>query len=157
MQSAYRAQYGQVRDVRLDYIRMDRARQWMIEFSAAPSCLDLMETYLRQLCLCVFRKDVFAHVKCALHPDTMAAALAGEVPLCYPSIQQAFKKEYRPHQLAHGHRLAVKGVDVLFSWLWEWKDGQFERKGWSDKPFRMLFRQSFYAIATARGQARARH
>jgi hypothetical protein len=47
-------------------------------------------------------------------------------------------------------------MDVLFSWLWEWNDGRFERKGWDDKPYRMLFRQSYYVVDTARGKASAR-
>jgi hypothetical protein len=156
MQAAYHARYRQVRDVRVDFIRMDKARQWMIEFSAVPTCLDLLEKYLRQLCLCAFRKDVFTYIKSVLHPDHAEAALAGEIPLCYDSVEKALKEPHRPPQLAHGHRLAVKNIDVLFAWLWEWKDGQFERKGWDDKPYRMLYRQSFYAVKTARGKANAR-
>ncbi|KIX10720.1 uncharacterized protein Z518_01804 [Rhinocladiella mackenziei CBS 650.93] len=156
MQAAYHARYGQVRDVRLDFIRMDHARQWMIEFSAVSPCLDVLEKFLRQLCLYVFRKDVFSHIKSILDPESAPAALAGEIPLCYASVEKALQKKFRPPSLAHGHRLAVKSIDVLFSWLWEWKDGQFERQGWDDKPYRMLFRQSYYAVTTARGQARAR-
>jgi hypothetical protein len=156
MQSAYHARYGQVRDVRLDFIRIDKARQWMIEFSAVPACLNFLEKYLRQLCLCAFRKDVFRHIKSVLDPESTEAALAGEIPLCYTSIEASLKKEFRPPKLAHGNRLGVKSMDVLFSWLWEWNDGQFERKGWDDKPYRMLFRQSYYAVDTARGKASAR-
>ncbi|KAJ9494699.1 hypothetical protein H2202_009775 [Exophiala xenobiotica] len=156
MQAAYHARYGQVRDVRLDFIRMDKAREWMIGFSAVPACLDFLEKYLRQLCLCAFRKDVLRHIKSVLDPEKAEAALAGEVALCYASVKQALKQEYRPPKLAHGNRLGVKSVDVLFAWLWEWKDGQFERKGWDDKPYRMLFRQSYHAVNTAQGKAGAR-
>jgi hypothetical protein len=156
MQAAYHARYRQIRDVRIDFIRVDKARQWMIEFSSVPDCLLLLEKYLRQLCLCAFRKDVFAYIKSVLHPDHMEAALAGEVPLCYDSVRDALAERHRPPQLAYGHRLAVKNIDVLFAWLWEWKDGQFERKGWNDKPYRMLFQQSFHAVKTARGKDGAR-
>ncbi|KAM6504550.1 hypothetical protein FSOLCH5_015456 [Fusarium solani] len=69
MQTVYRARYHQVRDVRIDFIRVDKAYQWMLEFSAIPTCLDLVERYLRELCLCAFRKDVFFHVKSALKPE----------------------------------------------------------------------------------------
>ncbi|KIW21998.1 uncharacterized protein PV07_12601 [Cladophialophora immunda] len=129
---------------------------WMIEFSGVPACLDFLEKYLRQLCLCAFRKDVFRHIKSVLDPEKAEAALAGEVPLCYASIGKVLKKEYRPLNLAHGNRLGVKSMDVLFSWLWGWNDSQFKREGWEDKPYRMLFRQSFYAVDTARGKASAR-
>ena len=156
MQAACRARYSQIRDVRLDFIRADKARQWMIEFSAVPASLDLLEKYLRQLCLCGFRKDVFTHIKSALHPDQIDAALAGQTPLCYNSVKGVLKENSLPIPLAHGHRLAVKSVDVLFTWLWEWNDGKFERKGWNEKPYRMLYQQSFRAVTAARGKADAR-
>jgi hypothetical protein len=156
MQAAYHAKYRQIRDVRVDFIRVDKARQWMIEFSAVPSCLDVLGKYLRQLCLCTFRKDVFAHIQSELHPDCVEAALAGQIPLCYESIQQVMKEEGQELPLAHGPRVAVKNVDVLFAWLWEWKDGQFGRQGWDEKPYRMLFRRSFEAITIVRGKASAR-
>jgi hypothetical protein len=156
MQAAYHTRYRQVRDVRLDFIRVDKARQWMIEFSAVPACLNFLEKYLRQLCLCAFRKDVFTHIKSILHPDHIEAALAGQIPLCYDSVKKTLKDSRHIPQLAHGHRVAVKNIDVLFAWLWEWKDGEFERKGWNDKPYRMLYQQSFHAVKIARGKAHAR-
>ena len=117
MQAAYRSHYPQVRDVRVDFIRVHKAHQWMLEFSAVPACLDLLEKYLRQLCLCAFRKDVFTHITSTLDPEHRAAALAGEVPLCYDSISQALDAAYGEPHLAHGHRLAVKDINNLFTWL----------------------------------------
>ena len=156
MQAAYRTRYSQIRDVRLDYIRVDKARQWITKFSAVPSCLDLLEEYLRQLCLCGFRKGMFSYIKSALYPDQIDAALAGLTPLCHDSVKGAVKENNLHVPLAHGHRLAVKSVDVLFTWLWEWNDGKFERKGWNEKPYRMLYQQSFRDVTTARGKAHAR-
>ncbi|KAF1977493.1 hypothetical protein BU23DRAFT_298083 [Bimuria novae-zelandiae CBS 107.79] len=105
----------------------------MTEFSAVTTCLDLLEEYLEQLCLCAFRKDVFSHIRDLLHKDQLGPALAGQVPLCWPSINRVLKGKYRPPKLATGNRLAVKSIEVIFSCLWEWKDGQFERRGWNDK------------------------
>ncbi|KAG6998834.1 hypothetical protein FocnCong_v013541 [Fusarium oxysporum f. sp. conglutinans] len=156
MQNVYRARYHQVRDVRIDFIRVNRAYQWMLEFSSIPKCLDLLENYLRELCLCAFRKDVFFHVKSALRPECLESALSGEIPLCYDSVNNAMLKDHQPLQLAQGNRLAVKDIHVLFSWLWKSKDDYFERQGWNEKPYRMLFQQSFHAIKTARGKAGAR-
>ncbi|KJK87933.1 hypothetical protein H633G_08218 [Metarhizium anisopliae BRIP 53284] len=116
MQAAYHSRYRQIRDVRIDFIRVDKARQWMADFSSVPGCLDLLETYLRQLCLCAFRKDVFTHIKPVLHPEQMEAALSGEIPLCYESVEKALKDRNRPPKLAQGHQLAVKNIDVLFSY-----------------------------------------
>ncbi|PNP55221.1 hypothetical protein FNYG_15524 [Fusarium nygamai] len=156
MQNVYRARYYQVRDVRIDFIRVNKAYQWMLEFSSIPKCLDLLENYLRELCLCAFRKDVFFHVKSALKPEYLESALSGEIPLCYDSVNNAMLKDHQPLQLAQGNRLAVKDIHVLFAWLWKSKDDYFERQGWKEKPYRMLFQQSFHAIKTARGKAGAR-
>ncbi|KAL2812457.1 hypothetical protein BDW59DRAFT_155254 [Aspergillus cavernicola] len=124
MQAVYCAYYLQVYD----------AYQWIAEFSSIPPCLDLLEDFLRQLCLCVFWKDVFAQIKQLLHPDHIAQALAGEVPLCWP-------------RLVGGNRLKVKTFEALYAWLWEWKDGHYDRKGW----------QSFEIITQIRGKNQARH
>ncbi|KAJ4223243.1 hypothetical protein NW757_014381 [Fusarium falciforme] len=93
MQTVYRARYHQVRDVRIDFIRVDEAYQWMLEFSAIPTCLDLLENYLRELCLCAFRKDVFFHARSALKPEYMEAALSGEIPLCYESVNNVMLED----------------------------------------------------------------
>lgn len=53
----------------------------MLDISAIPACLDLLETYLRELCLCSFRKDVSFYVKSVLKPKCMEAAFSGEIPL----------------------------------------------------------------------------
>ena len=111
---------------------------------------------LRELCLCAFRKDVFAHIQSTLHTDSVETALAGEVPLCYESIQEVLQEQHRPPRLAYGPQLAVKNIDVLFAWLWEWRDGRFERRGWKDKPYRMLYQQSFEAIQAVRSKHAAR-
>lgn len=155
LQAAYHRRYRQIRDVRIDFIRVDRARQWMLEFSAVPGCLAYLRTYLRQLCLCAFRKDVFLPLKPFLKAERVEAALAGEIPLCFDSLGDALDDRYRL-QLACGKRLAVQSVDVLFAWLWEWKDGQLERQGWDAKPYRMLYQQSFHAISRAEGKQQAR-
>ncbi|KAF5676965.1 AT DNA-binding motif [Fusarium denticulatum] len=65
-------------------------------------------------------------------------------------------KDHQPLQLAQGNRLAVKDIHVLSAWLWKSKADYFERQGWKEKPYRMLFQQSFHAIKTARGKAGAR-
>lgn len=117
MQTAYRARYHQVRDVRIDFIRVNKAYQWMLEFSATPACLNILEDYLQELCLYAFQKDIFFHVKSVLKPECREAALSGEIPLCYNSIMNSMLKDYQPLQLTEGNRLAIKGIYVLFAWL----------------------------------------
>jgi hypothetical protein len=89
-------------------------------------------------------------------PEKAEAGRAAEGPLWYVRVKQALKQDYRPPRLAHRNRLELKSVDVLFAWLWELKDGQFEREGWDDKPHRMRFRQCYHAANSAQGKAAAR-
>lgn len=47
LQAAYHARYAQVRDVRVDFIRISQIHQWMTEFSGIPTCQDYLQKYLR--------------------------------------------------------------------------------------------------------------
>ncbi|KAE8334165.1 hypothetical protein BDV24DRAFT_170482 [Aspergillus arachidicola] len=96
LQAVYRARYAKVRDVRQDFLRINQIHRWMEEFSAVPRCLELLEDLLQQLCLCIFRKDVFTHVQHLLRPEHAARSLAGEVPLCWSSVEP---------------------IDTLYAWL----------------------------------------
>lgn len=128
----------------------------MVEFSAVPTCLNFLEKYLRQVCLYAFRKDIFSYIRFSLYKDHAEEALASRVSLCWPSVNRVMKDRHRPTQLAGGNRLAVKSIEVLFAWLWEWKDRYYERKGWNEKPYRMLYQKSFNTIILTRGKHRGR-
>ncbi|KAE8371006.1 hypothetical protein BDV26DRAFT_299204 [Aspergillus bertholletiae] len=150
LQAAYRARYAQVRDVRQDFLRIIQIHRWMEEFSAVLCCLELLEDLLQQLCLCIFRKDVFTHVQHLLRPEHVARALAGEVPLYWSSVEPILIESVQPPVLLQGNRVAVKSIDTLYAWLWEWKDGQYDRHGWKDKPYRMVYRQGYEIIQQIR-------
>ena len=156
MQGAYRANYHQVRDVRRDFLLANQVGRWLKEFSAVPACLDLLEAYLTELCLCVFRKDVFNNVRGEVKPECLESALAGEVALSCASLNHVLRDEAKPLQLALGNRVAVKNPSSIVSWLWGWRDAEFERHGWDDLPYRMLAKQSFGLIERSRGKAHAR-
>ena len=156
MQTAYHARYGQIRDVRADFITVNKIHQLMEEFGAFPSCQEFLEDVLRQICLCAFRKDVFQHIKHLLKKSYVKEALAGKVALCWPSVNRALQRRYGPPHLATGKRLMVQGVEALFAWLWEWKDDHFQRKHWSEKPYRLLYQRSFQIISLIRGKGLAR-
>ncbi|KAE8362696.1 hypothetical protein BDV27DRAFT_159519 [Aspergillus caelatus] len=85
-------------------------------------------------------------------PRYVSAALAGDIPLCWPSVEAILRDNYRDIPVACGNRLAVKSVEVLFCWLWEWRDGRFQRKGWDYKPYRMLYQKSFEIITLVQGK-----
>ncbi len=152
MQKAYRARYGQIRDAREDFIRVSKVHGWMEEFSSVAASLDFLEDYLRQLCMRAFRKDVFTYIKQMLKRNRSEEALGGNVALCYDAVQSVVKAKHRPLHLVTGNRLSVKSIEVLFAWLWEWRD-KFERKGWGGKPYRMLYQSSFEIVSLIRGKA----
>jgi hypothetical protein len=155
MQRAYRARYSQIRDVQDDFIRVSKIHQLMQEFGEHPRCQGFLQDTLQQICLCAFRKDVFQHIKHLIRKDCLEGALAGKVPLCWPSVNRVFKPRSSP-LLVSGGRLAVQSIEVLFTWLWEWKGDYFKRKHWDNKPYRLLYRRSFEIIELMQGTGRAR-
>jgi hypothetical protein len=96
---------------------------------------------------------VFQHIKRLIKKGCLAEALAGKVPLCLPSVERILKPEFSTLQLVSGSQLAVQSVEVLFAWLWEWKEDCFKRKHWIDKPYRLLFQRSYEIISLVRGRA----
>ena len=156
MQQAYRARYGQVRDVRDDFIRVSKIHQLMQEFRGHPQCQAFLQDILRQICLCAFRKDVFQHIKHLIKKECVEDALAGRIPLCWPSVDRALRPRCRPLCLVSGARLAVQSIEVLFTWLWGRKADHFKRKHWEDKPYRLLYRRSFELIQLEAGPEQAR-
>jgi hypothetical protein len=155
MQTAYRARYGQIRDVQADFIRVSKIQGLLQQFKDSPPCRDYLQEVLQQLCLCAFRKDVFQHIKGLLKKDMVEKALAGEVALCGPSVKEALRPRYRSLNLVSGKRLAVQSIEVLFAWLWGWKESHFTRKHWEDKPYRLLFQRSFEIISLVHGKEAA--
>jgi hypothetical protein len=111
---------------------------------------------LQQICLCAFRKDVFEHIKTLLKKDCVEKALSGEIPLCWPSVNRVLRPQHSPVHLVQGKRLAVQSIDALFTWLWEWNRDNFQRKHWSEKPYRLLYRRSFEIITRLQGKSQAR-
>ncbi|KAE8383948.1 hypothetical protein BDV23DRAFT_189730 [Aspergillus alliaceus] len=156
LQAAYRARYIQVRDVQLDFLRINQIHQWMQEFSVTLPCLELLEDLLQQLCLCVFQKNIFTHIQYLLQPEHATQALAGEMPLYWTSIKPILIASAQLPLLLQGNHIAVKSIDTLYTWLWEWKDGHYNRHGWKNKPYCMLYRQSYKIIQQVRSQAQAR-
>lgn len=154
MQMAYHAQYRQVRDVHKDFITIDKIRQLMQQFEEVAQCQEFLEIVLVQICLCAFRKDVFQHIRHLLKKSCVEDAIAGQVPLCWPSVNRVLR--HRPAHLVTGKRLAVQSIEVLFVWLWEWKDGPFQRRSWEDKPYRLLYQRSYEIIRLVHGKERAR-
>jgi hypothetical protein len=156
MQTAYHARYSQIRDVQVDFIRVSKIQGLLQQFKDSPQCRDYLQEVLQQLCLCAFRKDVFQHIKGLLKKDMVEKALAGEVALCGPSVKEALRPRHRSLNLVSGKRLAVQSIEVLFAWLWGWKESHFKRKHWEGKPYRLLFQRSFEIIGLMYGKEAAR-
>ncbi|KAJ5301240.1 hypothetical protein N7508_006103 [Penicillium antarcticum] len=109
------------------------------------------------------KRTVFAAIR-AIH-DIQQPFYAGRVPRTAHRWMEEFSsippcldllEDFLRQLSLYQRRIAVKSVDTIFAWLWEWKDGYYDRKGWKDKPYRMVYQQSFEAISQILGKARAR-
>jgi hypothetical protein len=167
LQSAYHERYQRVVEVKSDFIFfhdvIDLLRRHRPDFRRSALLLQL----LVDLCLQLFRKDVFhtlAHAKLhqPLQPTEIQEACAGAVPLtggglCRVFIQSIFQDDI---YFVTGSRAAVTHLDVLFARLWGWdgdgQQGDWPRKHWEYKPYRVLYRQCFGIIAQIHGMQQAR-
>jgi hypothetical protein len=73
-----------------------------------------------------------------------------------PRLHEILQPRHRTIHLVSGKRLAVQSIEVLFAWLWDWKDDCFKRKHWNEKPYRLLFRRSSEILSRLQGREAAR-
>lgn len=167
LQSAYHARYWQLVQTKTDFLLFHdvftRMRDLRADFAQSALLLQL----LVQLCLRAFRKDVWTALadlstRQPLHPTHLQAACAGDIPLTLKGIRQVFRHSYFQGDLVFvsGSKMKVTHVEVFFAWLWGWdgdgNNGDWPRKHWEFKPYRILYRQCFGIIAQVYGMQQAR-
>src|SRR5699024_6861207 len=114
----------------------------------------LLLRLLADLVLRVFRKDVFVALtggktRQPLNPKQVAIARKGDIPLTETGVSRVFLHSDCSNDLQFltRARLRVTSAEVLFAWLWGWdgdgSDGDWPRRHWESKPYRVLFRQAF--------------
>ncbi|XP_014550169.1 hypothetical protein COCVIDRAFT_21299 [Bipolaris victoriae FI3] len=124
---------------------------WFLDKARSYALLSL----LVDICLRAFRKDVFQHIRLIIRRRYRAPALSGDIALCRPIMEKIVKPTHLPLHFVSGNRVSVKTIGALCRWLWDWEDGTFLRRHWSDKPHRMLYWRCIYMIGIINGPAQA--
>ncbi|KAL5040767.1 hypothetical protein BDW71DRAFT_212801 [Aspergillus fruticulosus] len=142
------------------YSHLTQARE---EPGRAARLLDL----LIDLCLQTFRQEVFRALQLArtnqpLSEGGLRCAVQGAVPLTAPGFRQVFRRAplETEFQFVSGPTARIRDVGLLFSFLWGWagdgNQGGWERAGWEQKLYRLLYRRTFEMITQIFGIGQAR-
>lgn len=158
LQSAYHERYTIVKQVKGDFLLFHDVFQRLQDHRADPRRSMLLLQLMVDLCLRAFRQDVFRALSALrnhqpFHADNLARAQAGEIPLDFHGMQQVFQDGIFQDDLrvVDSTRAEVSHIETLFVRLWGWdgdgNQGDWQRKHWEYKPYRVFFRQCFGSIA----------
>lgn len=165
--SQYHARYRSLITVQRDYIFIHDIFTHLAQSRESPvraaSLLDL----LVDVCLRAFRQEVFrtleqARLKQPLSHRGSREALQGLVPLSAAGFRRVLRQAplHTEFQYVTSQKTQVNHIAVLFSWLWGWagdgNNGDWVRKGWEHKTYRLVFRQCFEVITQIFGLQQAR-
>lgn len=167
LQSAYVERYGRVVETKGDFLLFHDVFDRLHTLRHDPRRSALLLQLLVDLCLQVFRKDVFQtlagrRTQQPLSPSSLQEACAGTVPLTRRGFRQVFEHGLLDDdlQFVTGPHMRVTHIENLFAWLWGWDgdgcQGDWERVYWEFKPYRVLYRQCFGVIAQLHGLRQAR-
>lgn len=167
--SAYSRRYQPLVRAQRDYIFVhDIFSQMQAWRDGPPARTAVLLDLLVDVCLRAFWKDVFRALQASkpqqpIKKQALADALAGAVPLTIVGFRRVFQRApvETEFQYVRGSNAKVGHVQVLFSWLWGWAGdgnhgGDWRRKGWEQKLYRLLFRQCFEVITQVFGLGQAR-
>jgi hypothetical protein len=167
LMSAYHSRYQSLVRTKTDFVLFHDIFTRMKDLRSDFPRSALLLRLLVQLCLRAFRQDVFtalgqARTQQPLHPEYLEAACLGETPLTIKGLGPVFRHSHFHHdlQFVSGPKMKVTHIEVLFAWLWGWdgdgNNGDWSRKHWERKPYRLFYRQCFAMIAQVYGLQQAR-
>jgi hypothetical protein len=167
LQSVYHERYWQVVETKEDFLLFHDAFHQLQILRHDTRRSALLLRLLVDLCLRMFRKDVFRaledrHTRQPLHQSHLHEACAGRVPLTGDGMRHVFEHRILndDFHFVTGSNMRVSHVENLFAWLWGWdgdgSQGDWPRLHWEFKPYRMLYRQCFGMIAQVHGIRQAR-
>lgn len=166
LQSSYQTRYHQLLATKRDFMFFHDIFGLLGEHHLDQRRSRLLLQVLVDACLKSFRKDVFTalfekETQEDLNDNIRSAACAGLVPLTLHGLQKAFQNSRFGMDLhfIHGPKIKIKGVEPLFAMLWGWagdgNNGNWPRKHWENKPYRVLFRQAFDVVTQVFGLQQA--
>lgn len=167
IQSVYHQRYWAVRQSKDDFLIFHDVLQRVQDYHLDSDRSALLLQLLVDLCLRAFRQDVFRalserQTQQPLNAHWIEKARAGEVALDIHGFRQVFDIGIIENDLhfVNTKNSAIRHLETLFIRLWGWdgdgNNGDWERKHWEYKPYRVLFRQSYGIIAQFHGMQQAR-
>lgn len=167
LQSSYHERYWRVVDAKSDFLQFHDVFTHLQQNPGDFRQASLLLQGLINLCLRAFRKDVFQVLSSSttyqpLQDQLLSKACAGELPLTQSSLRQVFHHKIFQDDIhfVNSSQMAVKALDMLFARLWGWdgdgQQGDWPRRHWEFKPYRILFRQCFGVVAQIHGVQQAR-
>lgn len=167
VQSAYHGRYQEVKEAKAEFLLFHDITLRLHEHLPDPDRSALLLQLLCDLCLRAFRQEVFRHLAYRkttqpLQSRQIAAARSGNIPLTSTGVRSIFESGIFEDDLHFAHKAYIKvtHIDTLFVWLWGWdgdgNQGDWPRKHWEYKPYRILYRQCYGIIAQTHGMRQAR-
>lgn len=165
--AAYHARYRQVMASHQDFVFIHDVLERLQARRAEPRQSALLLQLVIDVCLRAFRQDVFAVLIAAnlsepLDGRALDDARAGRIPLTLGGLHRVFRHVPCTSVLRFvaSRRAHIQSTRVLCAWLWGWagdgNHGDWQRKHWESKPYRVLARQCFDTIAQVHGLQQAR-
>jgi len=162
MHEEYKRRWRAVKDLRDVYIRFNQAESWYDRYQVqhcAPLLTKWLE-YLHVLNLEQFDTDIRkamlkSHQRSPeLTPDTIQQK--DDIQFCYRAMKRMFSVDgvISPPHLVTGNKMRFERVADLLDFLFLWDDNQ-ERRGWGNKPYRVILQKSFELIERRLGYRRA--
>jgi hypothetical protein len=153
MHEEYKRRWRAVKDLRDVYIRFNQAESWYERYQVQhrKSLLSTWLEYLHVLNLEQFDADIWkamlkSHTRSPeLTPDTVKQK--EDIQFCHRYMKRMFAIDgviSSPHFVT-GNKMRFERVADLLDFLFLWDDGQ-ERRGWGNKPYRVILQKSFELI-----------
>ena len=167
LQSAYIRRYRNVVQAKDEFLLFHDIFSFLHQHRSDCRRSALLLQLLVDVCLRAFRQEVFRSLSTLklrqpLHPQRLREGCAGLIPLTGAGLRSVFE---HGQLLADLHfvspqRATVNHIETLFVFLWGWdgdgNQGDWARKSWEFRAYRILFRQCFGVIAQIYGVQQAR-
>lgn len=162
MHEEYKRRWRAVKDLRDVYVRFNQAESWYDRYNVQHSAplLNKWLEYLHALNLEQFDIDIWktmlkSHKR---SPELTAEAIKqkGDIQFCQNHMKRMFSVNgvIGPPHFVTGNKMRFERVVDLLDFLFLWEDGK-ERRGWGNKPYRIILQKTFELVERRLGYRRA--
>ena len=167
LQSAYITRYRDIVQAKGDFLFFHDLFSLLHQHRLhRPRSAFLLQVLL-DACLRVFRQDIFRALSTLKHrqplrPGRLREATAGHVPLTAAGFRSIFEHGHLLDDLhfINPQRASVSHIETMFIFLWGWdgdgNQGDWDRRGWEFRAYRVIYRQCYGVIAQIHGVLQAR-